>query len=432
MMAVLLLGLLVPVMMIYVLVGERAGRRDAATAEIGAIWGGPQTLAGPVLTVPYRCAAYDVNGRATECLGRVHFLPDVLGIDVVADPEIRQRSLFEVVVYRSRLSFQGRFAKPDLSGLRPAPEEFLWDQATVSVGVSEPKGIARRPQITLAGVARDFHPGIADVGLFASGLHVQAGFASAPGEAIPFAFDLEVNGTRALSFVPAGSETAIRLTSSWRHPSFVGAALPRQRTGDAAGFAAEWSAPSFGRSYPARWTSHEISAEQLRTQAQASAFGVVLLRPVDIYQQTERAVKYAVLFIVLTFVIAFLWEIVGAALVHPVQYLFVGFALCVFYLLLLSLSEHIGFDRAYTIASGATVGLLGWYWSWVLGGTGRGTAMALTLACLYGFLYLLLRLEDYALLAGSAGLFLMLFAVMFLTRRINWYTLRLGGGGASA
>jgi inner membrane protein len=190
--------------------------------------------------------------------------------------------------------------------------------------------------------------------------------------------------------------------------------------------------PYFGRGFAAEWKGDDSQvADALARQAAAAAFGVALVQPVDIYVQTDRAVKYAALFIVMTFVIAFAWEIAGGVLVHPIQYLFVGFTMCVFYLLLLSLSEHRGFDFAYVVATSATVLLLSWYWSWVLGGRRQGTLMGAAMSTLYGYLYLLLRLEDYALLAGSAGLFVMLALVMFLTRRVNWYELKLGEGAAA-
>jgi inner membrane protein len=156
-----------------------------------------------------------------------------------------------------------------------------------------------------------------------------------------------------------------------------------------------------------------------------------LVQPVDIYQQAERAVKYAVLFIVLTFLIFFLREVFHAALLHPMQYAFVGFALCVFYLLLVSISEHAGFDFAYAIAASVTTILIAGYARAVLGGTSPGASVLAALAALYGFLYLLLRLEDYALLAGSVGLFVILAMVMYVTRRMNWYDLKLGGGAAA-
>ena len=184
--------------------------------------------------------------------------------------------------------------------------------------------------------------------------------------------------------------------------------------------------PYFGRGFPAAWTDSGLDREKLKGQADAASFGVTFVQPVDIYQQTERAVKYAALFIVLTFVVFFLYEVMRARLLHPVQYVFVGFAICVFYLLLLSISEHVGFDRAYACAATATTLLIATYSAFALGGASKGALMGAAIAALYGFLYLLLRLEDYALLAGSVGLFAMLALLMLATRRVNWYELRLG------
>jgi len=248
----------------------------------------------------------------------------------------------------------------------------------------------------------------------------------------PFELELELKGTRELRVVPAGKDTTVQLTSSWPHPSFIGTAPDPPRI-DASGFAASWRVPYFGRGFATHWKGDNPQDDDtLSRQAAAASFGVALVQPVDIYVQTDRAVKYAVLFIVMTFVIAFAWEITGGVLVHPIQYMFVGFTMCVFYLLLLSLAEHRGFDAAYAIAGAATVVLLSWYWSWVLGGRRQGTLMGAAMTVLYGYLYLLLRLEDYALLAGSIGLFVMLALLMFLTRRVNWYELKLGQKAVAA
>ena len=244
---------------------------------------------------------------------------------------------------------------------------------------------------------------------------------------LPFDLDLEVNGSRDFRVLPAGAETTVRLTSTWPHPSFVGVS-PDLPTISASGFSAAWRVPYFGRGYPPRWLSGEIDREKLAARVEASAFGVSLLQPVDVYQQAERAVKYASLFIVMTFVVFFLWEIVRGGLLHPIQYLFVGFAICVFYLLLLSISEHVGFGAAYATAAGATTLLIALYSAHVLGGMKEGILMGCGLTTLYAFLYLLLRLEEYALLAGSVGLFLMLALLMLATRRVNWYDVRLGSG----
>ena len=424
-MGILMVCLMVPLLMVQGVVSERASRRDAAVGEVSGIWGGVQTLGGPVLTVPYRYTRTDQAGKTTSIVARAYVLPDVLNVDGTVEPEVRRRSLFEVVVYRSHLTVSGRFGRLALAEIRPAPEQILWDEATLSVGVTDPRGITRRVMSTWNGREQAFVPGVPDVGLFASGVHTAVpGLAASAGEAA-FTLEIDLNGSRQLRFLPGGSETSVTLTSRWPHPSFAGALLPEARRSDASGFSATWRAPYFGRGYPPQWTS-ESRGEQLKTQAEASAFGVTLVSPVDIYQQAERAVKYAALFIVMTFVIAFLWEVARGALLHPIQYLFVGFAMCVFYLLLLSLSEHVGFDLAYVSAATATVGLLAWYWGRVVGGRWPGLLMGGALTALYGVLYLLLRLEDYALLAGSIGLFAMLAAVMYFTRRVNWYELRLG------
>ena len=430
-MGVLMIGLMIPLMMVQGVVSERTSRRDAVVAEVGGIWGGAQTVGGPILTVPYLFIDPAVGSR--PIISHAHFLPDVLDISGTVEPELRRRGLFEVVVFKGHLRITGQFARPDLAGVRPvpAPDQVLWNDATLSLGVADPKGISRRVALTWNGREESFVPGVADAGLFTSGVQAPVRELSTSPARIAFTLDLDLNGSRQLRFLPGGSETSVTLTSSWPHPSFVGAPLPESRQTGASGFQATWHVPYFGRGYSPQWTSAQFNRDHLKGLADASAFGVALLQPVDIYQQAERAVKYAALFIVMTFVIAFLWEIARGALLHPIQYLFVGFSMCVFYLLLLSLSEHIGFDRAYLAAAAATVGLLAWYWSRVVRGAWSGVLMGTALTVLYGFLYLLLRLEDYALLAGSIGLFVMLTAVMFLTRGVNWYDLRLGTTDAS-
>ena len=425
-MGILLLGLMVPLVMVHGVVSERASRRDGAVAEVGASWGGPQTVGGPILAVPYQYTSFDSTGRSKAESARAYFLPSLLEIQGSVEPDVRRRSLFEVVVYRTRLQVTGRFAPPGFAGLRPHPDRIQWEDATLSFGVADPRGIARQVTLKTNGNDEAFVPGIADAGLFAAGVQAPVrGLSPSTGE-VAFAFEIELRGSRHLLFIPAGNDTSVHLSSPWPHPSFVGGPLPESRHTGASGFGATWRVPYFGRGYAPRWTSVDVDREQLKAQASRSVFGVTLLRPVDIYQQAERAVKYAALFIVATFVIAFLWEITRGAVLHPIQYLFVGFAMCLFYLLLLSLSEHIGFDRAYLSAATATVGLLAWYWSRVVSGGREGWMMGLALTGLYGFLFLLLRIEDYALLAGSLGLFAMLALVMYLTRRVNWYDLRLG------
>jgi inner membrane protein len=427
-MGILTVGLLVPLTMVYSVVSERASRRNDAVAEVSQTWGGQQTVSGPVLSVPYAFVWTDNWGKPQRAAGHAHFLPRDLAIAGHLNTELRRRGIFDVVVYRSELKVTGRFVRADLDWVRPAPDRIDWHDARISVGISDPRGLRRRAALSWAGREEPFSGGVADVGLFRAGIHARVTNLEAftPGAEIPFSFTLDLNGTRDLRFLPGAEETMVSLTSAWPHPSFAGAPLPDSRTVQAEGFRADWRVPDFGRPYSARWLSADMDREQLQGHAERAAFGVGLLQPVDIYQQAERAVKYAVLFIVLTFLVFFLWEIFHTALLHPVQYVFVGFALCVFYLLLVSLSEHTGFDRAYAASAVVTTLLVGGYARAILRGRRQGASVAMALSAAYVFLYLLLRLEDYALLAGSVGLFVVLALVMYVTRRMDWYELRLG------
>ena len=427
-MAVLMAGLLFPLMMIYGLVSERAGRRAEAVEEISSQWGGAQTIVGPVLSIGFNVTTTGNDGKPRTFVDRACFLPAVLKVEAEAAPEVRKRGLFEVIVYRARLKITGRFAPPDFSQWRVQPGDVLPSSAMLSVGVADPRGIAGPIGLVWDGKDGKFVPGAPELGIGLPGISAGVPLPEDVRD-VWFTLSLDANGTRELRFVPAGNETTVHLASSWPHPSFIGAPLPKERQVTAAGFNASWNVPYYGRSFAPSWSLSATNREQLKGAIADSTFGVLLIRPVDVYQQSDRALKYAALFIVMTFVIVFLWEIIYGVLVHPVQYLSVGFAMCMFYLLLLALSEHIGFDRAYIAGASANILLIAWYWNWVTRGGWHGVLMGIILSALYGYLYLLLRLEDYALLAGAVGLFLMLALVMFLTRKIDWYVLRLGKEG---
>jgi len=433
-MGIILMGLLIPLSMVQSVVSERTARRDSVASDVSSTWGGSQTVAGPVLVVPYQCTVTDHDGKIRMVTGRATFLPESLNVQGSLAWQIRGRTFFKTVVYSAHLVVTGRFSPPDLSAVTRGDVQPLWKESVVSLGVSDPRGIAKRVALDWPGGDHPFEPGIVDNGLMASGLHAPVDLTALSGSktAIPFSLTLDLNGSPALRVLPVGNDTTVRLSSSWPHPGFIGAPLPQSRSVDTTGFTAQWDVPYFGRGFSRAWTDAGLDREKVKTQAETAAFGVSLVQPVDIYQQAERAVKYAVMFIVLTFVVFFLFEVVRARLLHPVQYVFVGFALCVFYLLLVSLSEHIGFDVAYAAAAVATTALIASYSMFVLGGLLEGGLVGTAVAAVYGFLYLLLRLEDYALLAGSVGLFATLSVVMLLTRKVNWYDLRLGTADQSA
>ncbi len=424
----LILALMIPMMMVNGMIRERAARRDSVVSEIGRTWGGAQVVAGPVLTVPYLSRSTDEKGNVTTWTQLAHFLPEALKLDGRLNPDLRRRGIYEVPVYRvEALHGSGTFLKPSFTEWRILPTDILWDQAYLSIGVSDMRGIRSGVRLVWANRALQLSPGGSLAGLWATGLRVPiSGLAQLPEkETLPFAFDLSLQGSRSLQFLPLGKQTTASLSSSWKDPSFMGGFLPDHRVVSPKGFQASWAVPYYGRSYPQQWL--EAQREELLSDAAVtdSAFGVSLYMPVDVYQKTERSVKYGLLFLALTFLAFFLFEVFSPVGLHPMHYLLVGSALCLFYLLLLSVSEQIPFWAAYAVSGSAIVLLISGYSMAILKGKRRALTMGGMLALLYGYLYVLLQAEDYALLLGSFGLFVILAAVMYLTRKVDWSSPRM-------
>jgi len=429
----LVLLLLVPVNQLVSLVRERQARQLLVREELAQLWGGQQTLGALVLAVPYRAPAGGGGASAKTYLpasalappaGWAYFLPGAVKWRGDVTPQQRHRGLFQVTLYEARLAASGWFARPDAAALGLDPSQLDWAHAHALLTVSDPRGLQQRVVLRWAGRERPFAPGLTSVDAFGSNLRAALAPGDLDGDRIPFALDLELRGSGALFFLPLGDDTTAELTSPWPHPGFMGAPLPRERQVVGKGFTASWSVPYFGRGFPQRWRGDQLGAERLSAQLATSAFGVNLVSPADAYQQTERAVKYAVLFILLTFTTVFVLELLSPVRLHPIHYLLVGAALCLFYLLLLALAEHVGIAAAYATATAATVALVTLYTRAVLAGWRRALAVGGVLTVLYGWLFTLLRREDYALLLGALGLFATLAAVMFLTRRLDWATLR--------
>lgn len=404
--------------MISSLVSERFERSKAARAEIAAGWGEAQTIGGPMLIVPYRVHTDDK--KIVEYHAR--FLPTQLRIKGSVAPERRHRGIFQSVLYRSDLHVEGQFERPDFSAWKVAPEDIEWGDAVMAVGISDLRGIRGNPVLKWDGQQLPFSGGSADASLFPGGVHVAIPFAPAPlaGERHSFSFDLRLNGSESISFLPFGGETVVELSSPWPDPSFSGAFLPDARTVTPQGFTARWNISSIGRNFPQQWRDSGDEHKNAVTTIGASAFGAGLFSPVGHYQKTERSVKYGVLFIILTFLTFFLYELLSPVTLHPVQYFLVGGALCLFYLLLLSISEQASFDIAYAVASIATVGLISAYGAALLRNRLRVLGLCGVMSLLYGYLYVLLQLEDWALLMGSIGLFAILALVMYATRNVDW------------
>ncbi|WP_161966183.1 cell envelope integrity protein CreD [Steroidobacter cummioxidans] len=417
---VIVLLLLIPLAMLKSVVSERAGLREQAYQRVAEGWGGALTVGGPMLVVPTeRTVIVDNKERLVD--SQIYLLPAKLDADAQVKLETQPRyvGIYAVPVYLSTLRLKGEF---DFTALRMHVEEpgvrFLWSQARLRLPISSVRSLREikhanfaGQQVKLGPAAPGAYPGI-EARVDLTQLHASASAA--------FDFGTVVAGSRAVSVLPLGSATTVSMSSDWPHPSFQGAFLPSERTIDDQGFQARWQVLELNRAFGQIWQEGEVSDDALRQ----SAFGVSLFQPVDIYQRGERAVKYAVLFIALTFLTFFAWEQVTRNRLHPLQYLLVGLALSMFYLLLIALSEHIAFTIAYVTAAAALVLLIGLYLAGALRSAWRGVIAGGVMSLVYGLLYMLVLSEDYSLLLGSIILFAALAAVMLATRRVDWYRLR--------
>jgi inner membrane protein len=428
----LVLLLLIPTSMVQNLIHEREYRRSDVIREVTQKWGGTQTISGPVLTVPYYTYhkywdSKEKKNKFNKTKHFAHFLPDQLNIDGVINPEIRNRSIYEIIVYNAQLKLTGEFPKPDFKKLGIEPSRAIWNEAFISFGIPDMKGIRDNIDLNWNKESYAFNPGIPTNDVIASGVSTKVVLTKKSDvdtgivlhDAYPFSFDLNLNGSQYLNFIPVGKETNVNIKSDWPHPSFNGASLPDERNITKDGFTANWKELHLNRNYPQQWI------ENLHNIYDYS-FGVDLLLPVDGYQKSIRSAKYAVMFIAFTFLIFFFIEITNKKRVHPIQFILVGLALTIFYTLLVSLSEIMHFNFAYLISSAAILIMISTY-SLSIFKSGKLTAMMTgILTLLYGFIFTILQLEDHALLIGSIGLFIVLGLVMYLSRKIDWYAIAKG------
>ena len=444
---ILLLLLLIPKSMVTDVINDRKQHRDEARQEVSSHWGGPQVLAGPFLVVPYLMAERTGTGKETQTNNVLYyaiFLPDLLQEEVQAVPQVRHRGIYEVVLYQSKVSLKGSFPWPNFNDFAVQPQKILWNKAALVQGLSDIRGIQKDAVLSMEEKNIPLEPGLPPIQTVSSGIHAGLDL-STRRPSLSFSLSFTLNGAGNLSFLPLGRETTVHFTSSWPNPSFQGAFLPNERQVGPDGFKAKWEIPNLARNFPQQWNtanspvefhaarnnysfmpSSEEGAEEETNKVRTmdlgpSAFGVDFFYPVDNYQTATRSAKYGELFLALTFLIFFLFEVLSGARIHAFQYLLVGFALILFYLLLLSTSEFIGFGWAYLVAAAATIGLITAYSSSVLWNGKQARLIGALLAFIYAYLYCLLKAEDYSLLLGALGLFISLAVVMYATRKVDWY-----------
>jgi inner membrane protein len=433
----------IPVEMIRGLIQERKQTRDSVLADIARGTSEAQRIVGPVLYVPWTrrsveaTTTTDDSGRSRTMSrekverGQVALLPETLTVDGNIDLQTKHRSLYEAHLYTLNAKLQGTFKLPAGLGVAEGPGTLEWGRAQLVLGIQDTRGIRGQVRVDWNQARPPLYPGGLEASGLPSGIHADLGPAAAlkASSTHEFRIDLELLGTERLDIVPVGATSSIALQSTWPHPSFIGRVLPEAGSSISKdGFAASWRTTHFATNL-AQLYQRCVQARQCEP-FQNYSLAVSFYQPVDLYQTVERSVKYGFLFIGLTFIAFFLFEVLGRLTIHPVQYALVGVALALFFLLLISLAEHLGFTLAYAIASCACVSLVGYYVGHVLHSLRRGLAFAGALAMLYGLLYVLLRSEDHALLMGSLLVFACVAAAMVATRHLDWYSVGANTQGA--
>lgn len=428
---ILTLVLLIPDAFIYSAISERESRQRDTMREISEQWSCPQTVTGPMLVVPFRIA-----GTKRDSTGYVTILPSALKYDAALKSQTLRRGIYEDVVYNSKVSVDGTF---DLATLQPSYvplSALVTDQAVIRIGVSDLRGIERISDFTLGAASEELSgnhgSGVMDIEVDADEIYIddrgdymRDSYLSAKFDidslvgkrGIPYSCTMELKGSHSMSAVPVGKATEITISGDCATPSFNGMFLPSDREVKDSQFKAVWHLNAINRDYPQVFVGENDAA------IASSAVTADLLLPVDRYQKTERAIKYAVLVILLTFIGVLFAETMLRHRIYVFQYLLVGLALILFYSLLLSLAEHMAFGLSYLIAAVMTVGLVGLYMVGVLRNARVAGYISALLAVIYGYIFVLLNLETYALLAGSLGLFIALAAIMYASLKMDWKSL---------
>jgi inner membrane protein len=440
------IAIMIPLTLIRGTIGERQSYRAQAIDNIARSFAGAQALAGPVLVVPYvETVEIEEKNNAGEVVRKVKrdgasrawtFFPETLDVNGKMIPNTRKLGLHEVRVYELQA-----VARADFIARVPADENPELPRRIgrpwLSYGIADVRGLAGMPRLLIDGREVGLEEGFGS--REGGGLHVRL---AAPGAGATIRtatrLDVKLGGTESLALVPLARNNVFKLDSTWPHPRFGGDFLPRQPQVSNQGFTAQWEVSSLASSAQAQFLAgrtlpllaqgaalpHNVADHALALASDGiDAVAIALVDPVNIYSQTDRASKYGLLFVVLTFVGFFMFELIRELRIHPIQYGLVGLSLAIFFLLLVSLSEHIAFLWAYLVASAACIGLLAFYLSSVLRSTGRGLGFAAMLATLYAALYGLLVSEDNALVLGAGLLFVILAAIMVVTRKVDWYQL---------
>ncbi len=425
----LILILLIPTNMVESLIYERESRKTEAVTEVSSKWGNSQSFIGPVLKIPYlkitkteKLNAKKVNEtELVKTIDYMYFLPDKLDINGNISPDKRKRGIYEIAVYKSTLNFKGIFDKISFQKLNITPENIIWKDATLLLTISDTRGLQDDVQLDWNGQKSNFNSGeelleklndansTRHTAIYTPVLIENGGL-----KENKFSFSINIKGSESINFIPVGKTSTVHLQSNWPNPSFDGSFLPDKREISESGFNAQWKILHLNRDFPQYWTNNAPNSLSM------SHFGVKLISPNDNYQKASRSAKYAILIISLTFLAFFFSEIFNKIKVHPFNYILVGIALCIFYTLLISIAEFLSFNFSYGIAGCLTIGLIFLYSKSIFQGIRPAVVISGMMACLYGFIFVIIQLEDTALLIGSLGIFIILAITMYFSRKIDW------------
>lgn len=410
----LILLLLIPQSWIQDLIVERQYNQEQNVKNVTDQWSGSQLVQGPVLMIPYKSPA--VAGKP-DVINYLYVLPQTLQVKAGINAEPYKKGLVNVNVYHAKVDLKGSFNQPDLNKQGIDPALVMYDKAKLIFSLSDLKGLKNNPGVNIQGQVYPSEPVTEQSAIFNNGMQVD--FAMPQSGSIAFDFTMNVKGSNDLEFLHIGKTTDVEVSSNWDSPVYIGHSTPDNRMRKADGFEAKWHMLYYNRPFPQQWVNDLNVLKNSKDKLNAS-FGVRLQITIDDYRKVTRTAKYATLIILLTFVSLLLTELIRKQRIHLFNYTLIGAAMIVFYLLLLSFSEKIGYNISYLIASVSTIGLIAAFTASLFQNKIAAALFALILAIFYGFIFIIIQLEDFALLVGSIALFVIVAALMYFSRKINW------------
>lgn len=418
--AVLILLLLIPSSWIQTLIKERQETQQQAIDDISDKWSGSQLIQGPILIVPYKKEYKELDANKHEVTKieneTLYVLPQNLQIKADVKTDILHRGMYDAVVYNSNVLIRGNFSQVELikAGINPALVQY--DKVKLAFSVSDLKGLKSNPVVEVQNQKLSAEPIFGAETPFEKGLQVS--FTLPKEQEVAFNFNLDLKGSNGLSFLHTGKTTDVEVHSNWSNPSFDGRYLPDERKVDKAGFNSKWRMLYYNRPFPQQWANDTSMLS--KKSSEGAIFGVKLRLPVDQYQKTMRTTKYSTLIILLTFVSLFFTELIRKQRIHVFNYILIGAAMVIYYTLLLSFSEQLGYNIAYLIASVATIVLIAVFTASLLKNKAMALLFGFILTTFYGFIFILIQLEELSLMIGSILLFIIIALLMYFSRKINW------------